>query len=280
MNLTEFLGRQNKGLLAAIGIFLLVVVSIGDLAAGPYSESSVFYLLPVSFFSWFIGRHVGLIAAIVSALISLGVRAQSFRYGHSRVLYWNALVWLSLYVFLVIIIAELRSLYERERRSSHTDPLTQLPNRRAFFEMLASENARARRYGSPLTLAYIDVDHFKNINDRFGHLAGDKLLAAAAETMQNNVRQVDRVARIGGDEFAVLLPETPANSAEAVLRKLLAVLDGAMQRGNWPVTFSMGAVTFQPPPDTIEEMLSKADEAMYAAKTSGRDRLVVRELTR
>ncbi|MGH9569874.1 MAG: GGDEF domain-containing protein, partial [Candidatus Angelobacter sp.] len=96
----------------------------------------------------------------------------------------------------------------------------------------------------------------------------------------NNVRQVDRVARIGGDEFAVLLPETPANSVKAVLRKFLALLDGAMQRGNWPVTFSMGAVTFQPPPDTIEEMLSKADEAMYAAKTSGRDRLVVRELTR
>jgi diguanylate cyclase (GGDEF)-like protein len=278
MSVTEFLIRQNKGLLAVMGVFLLVAVAVGDFVIGPEFESSMFYVLPVTFFTWFVGRRTGLITAAISAAATLGVhRIESPHYAHPAVLYWNAFAWLGMYLLLVLMIAELRMLYERERHTSRTDVLTQIPNRRAFFDLLSAESSRARRYRLALTLAYLDVDHFKEVNDRFGHTAGDELLAMVAKTMRDSVRQADVIARIGGDEFAVLLPETPADSAVAVLHKLHASLDAAMREGNWPVTFSVGAVSFQPPPDSIPEIIGKADEALYAAKTSGRNRVIVRE---
>lgn len=277
MNLTEFLGRQNKHVLVAIGIVLLLGITVGDFVTGPEFASSVFYLIPVSFFAWFIGKRVGLITAVMSAVITLVVHAAFPHTRRSVIIYWNAAAWLGVYVFFVLIIAELRGLYEREWHFSHTDVLTKLANRRAFFEILETEKERATRYGFPLTLAYLDIDHFKQINDRFGHPAGDRLLAIVAKTMQNNVRKIDVAARLGGDEFAVLLPETAADAASAVLRKLHEVLDAKMRDGHWPITFSMGAVTFQPPPNSVQEMISKADEVMYAAKTSGRDRVIFRE---
>jgi diguanylate cyclase (GGDEF)-like protein len=272
MNITEFLGKQHKGVLIAIGTFLLAAGAVGDNVTSPEFESSIFFLVPVSFFAWFINRETGLIAAGISAAITLVTHRTATS---STILYWNVFAWLALYIFLVWMIAELRSLYERERHSSRTDALTKIPNRRAFFEVLETEKNRAQRYGSPLTLAYLDLDNFKAMNDRFGHTRGDHLLRVVAKTMQKNVRQVDMVARMGGDEFAVLLPETTEDSAAAVLQKLHTLLDSAMRQRKWPVTFSMGAVTFQPPPDSTQEMISKADEVMYAAKTSGRDRVIV-----
>lgn len=277
MNLTEFLGRQNKHVLVAIGVILFAGMAVGDFVTGPEFESSIFYLIPVWFFGWFIGKGNGLITAILSAAITLAVHAAFPHAPRSTIIYWNAAAWLAVYVFFVLIIAELRSLYERERKFSRTDALTKIANQRAFFETLELEKERATRYGFPLTLAYLDVDHFKQINDRFGHAVGDTLLAVVAKTMQDNVRQTDVVARLGGDEFAVLLPETAADAASAVLRKLHAVLDSSMRNKGWPVTFSLGAVAFQPPPDSVQEMISKADEAMYAAKTGGRDRVIVRK---
>ena len=272
MNLTEFLGKQQKGVLIVMGTFLLAAGVIADCVTSTEFQSSIFYLIPVSFFAWFISREIGLIAAGMSAAITLITHRTA---SSTAILYWNVLAWLGLYIFLVWMIAELRSLYERERRSSRTDALTKIPNRRAFFEVLETEKGRAQRYGSALTVAYLDLDNFKAMNDRFGHTRGDHLLRVVAKTMQKNVRQVDMVARMGGDEFAVLLPETAEDSAAAVLQKLHALLDSAMRQRKWPVTFSMGAVTFQPPPDSTQEMISKADEVMYAAKTSGRDRVIV-----
>jgi diguanylate cyclase (GGDEF)-like protein len=190
--------------------------------------------------------------------------------------YWNAVAWLAVYVFFVLIISEIRNLYRREQAWSHTDTLTGIANRRALLERLEIEKNRARRYRRPLTLAYIDLDHFKEVNDRFGHATGDKLLGVVAHTMQRAVRQVDAVARLGGDEFAVLLPETDRFSAAAALGKLRSSLDAAMKQRNWPVTFSIGAVTFQAPPESLQEMISAADEAMYTAKNSGKGGLVIR----
>lgn len=130
----------------------------------------------------------------MSVAITLGWRrAASSYHGHPAIIYWNALAWLGLYIFFVLMIAELRSLYERERHSSHTDTLTKIPNRRAFFEFMETEKSRAKRYGASLTLAYLDLDNFKAINDRFGHMQGDQLLKVVARTMQENVRQADMV---------------------------------------------------------------------------------------
>ena len=121
-----------------------------------------------------------------------------------------------------------------------------------------------------MTVAYVDVDKFKSINDRLGHPAGDRLLACAATTMRESIRQSDFVARMGGDEFAVLLPQTDMSAAGVVLGKMVRALDDAMQQHQWAVSFSIGTATFCPPPDSVQEIISQADAAMYSVKATGR----------
>jgi diguanylate cyclase (GGDEF)-like protein len=278
MNITETLGRQSKFVLVSLGICLLLGAAAVDVLAGPEFETAIFYVVPTSYFGWFFRRAIAIPIAIISAATTLAIHfAEPFRYSHRSIAYWNAAVWLVLYIFFALIISELRTLYERERQSSHTDSLTQIANRRAFFEVLEAEMNRASRYRAPLTLAYLDIDRFKQVNDTFGHAAGDKLLTVVAQTVEAHLRKADRVARLGGDEFAVLLPEITAEAATTVLHKLHSLLNESMQSRDLPVTFSIGAVTFHSAPASIPEMLSKADEAMYAAKNSGRNCVIVRE---
>lgn len=278
MNITEILGRQSKYLLLTLGICLLVGAAIIDFLASPQFETAIFYVVPVSYFAWYFRRGMGILIAVLCAAITLSIhRAEQFQYSHHSIVYWNAAIWLALFFFFAWIISELRSLYERERRSSRTDPLTRIANRRAFFELLDTEANRAGRYGAPLTLAYLDIDRFKQVNDRFGHEKGDELLRVVAHVMESNLRKADHVGRLGGDEFAVLLPESTGEAAGAVLRKLHSMLDESMRQHNFPVTFSVGAVTFHSPPQSMQEMISKADQAMYAAKHSGRDCVIIRD---
>ena len=275
LNLTEFLGRQSRGALITIGLMLLAAVVLVDQTSGPHFEFAVFYLIPVSFFGWFLGRRSGLLLSLVCAAIACAIHWAHLSNASSSFAYWNALAWLAVYVFFILIISELGSLYGRERAWSRTDALTGIPNRRAFFERLEIEKNRARRHIRPLTLAYVDLDHFKEVNDMFGHAAGDKLLGVVATAMKLEVRQTDAIARLGGDEFAVLLPETDKFAAAAALGKLRSALDAAMQERNWPVTFSIGVVTFQPPPESVQEIVSAADQAMYTAKKRGRGQLII-----
>lgn len=274
VSLTEVIDRQNKLVLVSFGIVLLTVAVIFDTASGPELETSVLYLLPVSFFAAFLGRTAGITVSIVAAGLALFVHRAHFPYSRISISYWNALIWLAVYLLSVLMVCEIRHLYRRERVWSRADTLTGIPNRRAFLESLEAEKDRARRYLRPLTLAYIDLDRFKDVNDSFGHKAGDTLLGSVASVLKQGIRTADVVARLGGDEFAVMLPETDGAAAITVLSKLHLLLNSAMKQANWPVTFSIGMVTFQPPPQSVEAIVDAADEAMYCAKQSGGDRLV------
>lgn len=270
MNLTEFMARQSKPVLVCTGVVLLAAMISLDKASSPGFEASIFYLIPVSFFTWFLGRRPGLAASLICAGVAFAIHRGDLPPSRSGTEYWNALAWLAVYVFFVYIISEIRDLYARERSWSQLDPLTGISNRRSFFDRLEIEKSRAQRYDYPLTLAYIDLDYFKQVNDSFGHSTGDKLLGIVAEVMRHGVRSADAVARLGGDEFAVLLPDTNNASATAAVDKLRSLLNAAMKKHKWPVTFSIGLVTFQPPPESIQEMLSAADRAMYDAKKAAR----------
>jgi diguanylate cyclase (GGDEF)-like protein len=130
---------------------------------------------------------------------------------------------------------------------------------------------RARRDRQPTSIAYIDCDDFKRINDRFGHSTGDQLLKVVAATLMERVRKSDVVARLGGDEFAVLLPETPSQSAQEVIQGLKTGLLDRMQTHAWPVTFSIGVATFVTPPTTLNEMIELSDTLMYTVKRAGKN---------
>jgi two-component system cell cycle response regulator len=161
---------------------------------------------------------------------------------------------------------------------AQTDPLTDALNRRALTERLNAELERARRYDSMVTLLMIDIDHFKRINDTYGHLVGDDVLMALAALLQHEVRSVDLVARYGGEEFVIVLPETREEGAVAFAERIreriemhpFQLLDGPTLQ----VTASIGVATFPAPRvATVEDLFMRADQALYRAKAEGRNRV-------
>jgi diguanylate cyclase (GGDEF)-like protein len=162
-------------------------------------------------------------------------------------------------------------LIARAQHAADHDHLTGARSRRAFFELAAREQARALRRGGPLSLLLFDVDHFKRINDTHGHATGDRVLVDIVERTGAVVRSIDIVARLGGEEFAVLLPDTGADTALVVAERLRKGLDRALDEAGY--TVSIGSATLLAG-ETIEAMLSRADTALYAAKAGGRNVVV------
>jgi len=159
------------------------------------------------------------------------------------------------------------------------DALTGVLNRRAFDALLAGESDRARRLGRPLAMVVLDLDHFKKINDTHGHPAGDAVLATVARVLESEVRSIDKVARIGGEEFAVLLMEMDADGGFAVAKRLVTAVRGrpVVVNGGSPlaVTISAGVAALPVHGGTDGEFLAAADKALYTAKHDGRDRAVL-----
>ncbi|MFO7560203.1 MAG: GGDEF domain-containing protein [Desulfobacterales bacterium] len=158
-----------------------------------------------------------------------------------------------------------------QKKLARTDPLTGLLNRRAFLEYMNIERNKAQRFGYHVSIFYIDVDNFKTINDVFGHYAGDKLLCSIANIIKSNVRVIDIAARFGGDEFAVLLPQTGSVDSCRVASKIQQKLLLSTLQNQWQPSVSIGIATYECMPENIEEMIHKADMLMYAAKKNGKN---------
>ena len=156
------------------------------------------------------------------------------------------------------------------------DELTGLDNRRAFFEQAHRAFKQSRRFGHPISVIMLDIDHFKMINDTYGHSVGDQVLQALAEPLRTVVREIDIVARMGGEEFALVLPETAlaeaANLAER-LRAGIAAIVVPVDGHRIQITASLGVVACSDDDQTIESVLTKADDALYVAKKKGRNQV-------
>lgn len=176
-----------------------------------------------------------------------------------------------------VLFRQRRSLQEELERQALTDPLTELPNRRHFMDAAAQELARTARYGGTLAVLMLDVDHFKKVNDTYGHKVGDLVLQQLAKTCRSTLREIDIVARLGGEEFAVLLPNTDPGAALEVaerLRLALAETKVPLEQG-LPVRFtvSVGISSLADPATNIDTLLNLADHALYDAKHQGRNRV-------
>jgi len=167
------------------------------------------------------------------------------------------------------------------KRLANTDVLTGLANRRRFMEVLEAEIERSERYDRPLSLVLVDMDHFKQVNDTHGHAGGDQVLRAAAAILRSVCRDVDLAARVGGEEFAILLPETDAPGAETVAERARAKIASGHHRApsgaGFRITASAGVATFGREITSGEALLQAADDALYRAKTQGRNRVVAGE---
>ena len=156
---------------------------------------------------------------------------------------------------------------------SRTDALTGAANTRAFHERAQMEIDRSLRYGHAITIAYLDVDDFKAINDEFGHSKGDEVLLRIAEVTARQIRKTDLLGRLGGDEFAILFPETGPKMVSRIMNRIKDNLSQEMRTKGWPFTFSVGVATFMAPPSSVDEMIKTADNMMYVAKSRGKDTL-------
>ncbi len=161
---------------------------------------------------------------------------------------------------------------------SQVDQLTLLPNRRKVLHDLQSEVLRAQRYKTPFTISIVDVDHFKKVNDTYGHLAGDEVLKNVGEMLSEQIRHPDLAGRYGGEEFIILLPNSNAQAAvEQASRLCKFIRESVIQipKQVLQITVSIGIAELNPETDTWETLISRADAAMYEAKAAGRDRWIV-----
>lgn len=246
----------------------VVALGIVDYLTGYELSFSLFYLAPISAAGWFVGRRLGLTISAASAVTWLIADvAAGNTYTRSLFLLWNTLIRFGFFVIVTLLLARLRVAYQREQELARTDRTTGAANSRHFHELAQFELDHARRLGYPLTIAYIDLDNFKAVNDRFGHAQGDEVLRAVGSCVQKHLRVTDVVARLGGDEFALLLPGADRDGAQAVISKIQGMLATEMRTRHWPVTFSIGIVTFTAPPPSVDAMIHSADELMYTVKT-------------
>jgi diguanylate cyclase (GGDEF)-like protein len=192
-------------------------------------------------------------------------------YSNPTILVSNTLLHLGFYLLVAWLVASLKKTSTGNLELARTDYVTGAISIRYFYELAQIEIKRSQRYRHPITMAYIDLDNFKTVNDQLGHSTGDRVLRAVTDGIRRQVRNQDTLARLGGDEFVLLLPETDGEAARTALNKIHASLVDEMLRNGWMVTFSMGVVTFKEAPKTVDEMVKMADNIMYSVKVAGKN---------
>jgi diguanylate cyclase (GGDEF)-like protein len=274
--MSESLGRACKGKLAtfAVGVVGVAVTGVLDYVTGYEVRLFPLYFLPVAYIAWRMSQ-VSVLA--LSALSAAAWACSDWMGGrvYSNPLTYPINIFSQFLAFAIvgILVAKLRATLKEEQELGRRDALTSLSNGRAFYEQGEILLAIARRSGRPLTVAYLDLDNFKQVNDECGHEEGDRALKEVAETLRSNLRSSDLIARLGGDEFGVLLVDTGPEVARASLERVQSRIVSAMRQNQWPVTVSAGAISYMHAPTTLEEAINKADSAMYRAKGAGKSRI-------
>lgn len=194
------------------GCLLVIMLGVTDYVTGYEVSFSIFYFIPILLTAWFGSRYSAFIISFLSAVSwYIADIISGHRYSSYLIPVWNAVMRLGVFACITYFAAGFKKELETGKTLSREDPLTGVLNSWYFYELVDIERSRAVRFDRPLTIAYIDLDNFKQVNDSLGHLAGDRLLCLIAKTIKQNIRSYDVAARLGGDEFAIMLPETARN---------------------------------------------------------------------
>ncbi len=273
----RYIEQQSSVFIISSSCALLVVIAALDAATGPELSFSIFYLIPIASVSWFVGMKPGRWFSIASALVWLAVDIISgASYSHFLIPIWNMLVRFGFFIIVASILPILRSKLEAESKLARRDFLTGLANSRAFYELAEVELDKALAQTRQLTLAYVEADGLKWINERYGRLAGDRLLCVVAETLQAHVPDPELVARTGGALFGVLIPGLDAESARLTLRKIQDSLKHEMQKKyQQPIKFGIVATAFETPPRAMGEFLQEAERLTNRLTEKSREELVI-----
>lgn len=270
--MNRWLEGQSTGMVTTLGVLTVVLLGLIDYATGPQVAFSVFYLLPVSLVEWKSGvRSAIAIATLAAATWLIADLAAGQEYDHAWFAAWNTATRLAMFLIVVRLLASLRSSLEVQTRLATLDFLTNVLNPRAFAAATEKVIGAARRENEPFTFAYVDLDDFKQINDRLGHTGGDQALTLVAGTLEKNLRTTDVVGRLGGDEFGLAFPGMGTDAAKSLMDDLVARVQRGVSEMPIDVTFSIGAVTFLVPPRTFDEVIHESDRLMYEAKSAGKN---------
>lgn len=270
--------RRRLELAAAI----LVILAIGwlDYITGLDVRIYPLYFIPLAFGSW--NRHT-----IISLMLSVYAAAVWFLGNYfSGMRHLSAWVWvvnitsqLVTFVFVSLAVAYIGRRFEHESLLARTDSLTGLLNSRAFYEKMSFELRRSQRYQRLIAVAYLDLDNFKEINDRLGHRAGDKILQRVARILRESLRFSDIIGRVSGDEFMLVLPEISRDSVEKTLERLRVKIKTAINTNHkFHLSISAGVIVCTPNKETVEKLISISDDLMYEVKRAGKDGIIIKEI--
>jgi diguanylate cyclase (GGDEF)-like protein len=263
----RILDKKGRKFNLLAGLICAVVVGISDIAAPNAYSFSLLYLLPITFTTWFAGKHAGLFVSVACTAFwaidhcDSGIIAST----------WNILSAFGLFCVVSVMLARIRLMWETESQLSRTDPLTGVMNVRAFTEVVEYEISSLQRQGSPFSVAYLDLDNFKEVNDRYGHRKGDELLKTVVMCLVGNLRETDLIARMGGDEFTIFFPATNLEASRIVMLRIREHLLLLSEENGWPITFSMGVLTCTDGNCSLDEIISTADTLMYEVKNAGKN---------
>lgn len=269
-------GRDSATRMGGAMVLLLGIISATGYLVGYEITVSLFFLAPIALATWYGSRRIGIIFCILSTFIWYLVDTVSAGHPYNNPLapYWNSALRLGLFLITVQLLIQLKVRLNTEKELSRTDSLTGTMNGRGFTEVAEKLFELSSRHKRPTSIAYIDLDNFKKVNDEFGHHEGDRVLQTVGGILLNSVRKSDVVGRLGGDEFSVVLPETNEIGAKSTFLKLKNELADAMKRHNWPIGFSVGVVSFDLPPAKLDEAIRSADALMYHVKRNGKNNII------
>ena len=252
-------------LIVLASLAAMVTIFLADVADGKDIWLHVLYLFPIGVLAFYCR---GLAAAIIGLLLAFAFQLLTlFDYDLPMAsVVANMFIGLAANLLTAGLARLARSRSIALEVLATTDALTGLLNRRGFEAIAEREIARQGRYGGTFSLALLDLNRFKQLNDTRGHEEGDRALRLLGDILRANLRQVDSAARIGGDEFVILMPQTEATDGAALCRKLSSLIVEQMAEAGLPLTASVGMVSCDRAPDSLAGLMQQADEAMYAEK--------------
>ena len=250
----------------------VIILGMIDYLSGYEISFSLFYLIPIFLVVWYTDGRMGLVLSFASTIAwFIADFSAGLSYSNPSIYLWNALLRLGFYCVVSGLGSTLKKTYKINQELVRTDYVTGAVSIRYFYDLAQIEMSRSQRYGRPFTFVYIDLDNFKEINDNLGHSTGDRVLRAVTDSIRQQVRPTDIFARLGGDEFALLMPEIGGDTAKTVIDRIHSSLVDEMLKNGWMVTFSVGVVTYNEVPQTVDDMVKLADSVMYSVKTASKN---------
>jgi diguanylate cyclase (GGDEF)-like protein len=272
----EGIEKLPSPLKTVTSVLAVFVIGYLDYLTGYEVCFTLLYLFPIFYAGWYSGKIVGYIVAVLSGFAWLTSDLSSGHiYSHSFIIIWNFSMRLGVFILFAYFLYKIKTLISIEKELSRIDYLTGLKNSRSFYENLEVAIENFKRFKRPFTVVYIDVDDFKTVNDTFGHLYGDGALKSVANIISESLRSTDVIARMGGDEFGLILLETSSKQSEEVLKRMMEKIAFIAKEEKLRVSLSFGAVCFENflVSEDPSEIIKTADDLMYCVKKNGKNQI-------